>query len=181
MENPITDIFLWQQMKKGDITAFEKLYDTYADVLLTFALQYTNEAAIAKDVIHDVFLDLYKYRTGLAESVNVKSYLFKITQRNVLKKNKASQKTFRINPDYDTVTPKEVSFEETLIAEESTIELNSKLAFALQELTEKQRKALFYRFNEDKPYEEIALILGISIESCRTLIYRCLKELRKKL
>lgn len=181
MENTSTDIFLWQQIKKGEITAFEKLYDIYADVLLTFALQYTNEPSIAKDAIHDVFLDIYKYRTGLAENVNVKSYLFKITQRNVLKKNKASQKIFHINTDYDTVTPKEASFEETLIEEENNLELNSKLAFAMQELTEKQRTALFYRFNEDKPYDEIATILGISIESCRTLIYRCLKELRKKL
>ncbi|MCV2484785.1 sigma-70 family RNA polymerase sigma factor [Flavobacterium sp. SH_e] len=181
MENTTTDISLWQQVKKGDITAFEKLYDIYADVLLTFALQYTNEPTIAKDAIHDVFLDIYKYRSGLAESVNVKSYLFKITQRNVLKKNKASQKIFSISSDYDSVILKELSFEETLIEEEINLELNSKLAFAMEELTEKQRKALFYRFNEDKPYEEIATILGISIESCRTLIYRCLKELRKKL
>ena len=80
MENTTTDIFLWQQIKKGDISAFEQLYDNYADVLLTFALQYTNEPSIAKDAIHDVFLDIYKYRTGLAESVNVKSYLFKISR-----------------------------------------------------------------------------------------------------
>jgi RNA polymerase sigma factor (sigma-70 family) len=181
MQNTSTDIFLWQQIKKGDITAFENLYDTYAAVLLTFALQYTNESTIAKDAIHDVFLDIYKYRDGLAENVNIKSYLFKITQRNVLKKNQASKKIYHIDPDYDFITPKEASFEETLIAEESTIELNAKLAFAMQELTEKQRQALFYRFNEDKSYEEIAYILDISIESCRTLIYRCLKELRKKL
>ncbi|TDX11238.1 RNA polymerase sigma factor [Flavobacterium sp. S87F.05.LMB.W.Kidney.N] len=181
MENTTTDILLWQQIKKGDITAFEKLYDIYSDGLLTFALQYTTEPSIAKDAIHDVFLDIYKYRTGLAESVNVKSYLFKITQRNVLKKNKTSQKIFHLNTDYSKLTPKEASFEETLIEEENNLELNAKLAFAMQELTENQRKALFYRFNEDKPYEEIASILGISIESCRTLIYRCLKELRKKL
>ena len=181
MENTTSDIFLWQQIKKGDITAFEKLYDIYADVLLTLALQYTNESSIAKDAIHDVFLDIYKYRSGLAESVNVKSYLFKITQRNVLKKHKASQKTFSINSDYDEVILKELSFEDTLIEEENTTALNSKLAFAMEELTEKQRRALFLRFNEDKPYEEIASVLGISIESSRTLIYRCLKELRKKL
>ncbi|MEL1255201.1 sigma-70 family RNA polymerase sigma factor [Flavobacterium sp. DGU38] len=181
MENTTEDILLWEQIKKGDINAFEKLYDSYADVLLTFALQYTNEESFAKDAIHDVFLDIYKYRTGLAETVNVKSYLFKITQRNVLKKNKASQKIFHINREYEYFTPKEASFEETLIAEENTLELNSKLAFAIEELTEKQRTALFYRFNEDKPYEEIASILDISVESSRTLIYRCLKELRKKL
>lgn len=181
MENTTTDIYLWQQIKKGDIPAFETLYDIYADVLLTFALQYTKDTTIAKDAIHDVFLDIYKYRSGLAESVNVKSYLFKITQRNILKKNQASQKIFHLNTEYDYITPKEASFEDVLIDQENTLELNSKLAFAMQELTEKQRKALFYRFNEDKPYEEIASILEISIESCRTLIYRCLKELRKKL
>ncbi|KAF2514852.1 RNA polymerase sigma factor [Flavobacterium foetidum] len=181
MENTSEDIFLWQQIKKGDITAFEKLYDIYADVLFTFALQYTKETSIAKDAIHDVFLDIYKYRSGLAESVNVKSYLFKITQRNVLKKEKAAQKIFYITSDYDTVTLKELSFEDSLIEEENNATLNSRLAFAMQELTDKQRQALFYRFNEDKPYEEIATILDISIESCRTLIYRCLKELRKKL
>ncbi|QSW88921.1 MULTISPECIES: RNA polymerase sigma factor [Flavobacterium] len=181
MENTTTDISLWQQIKKGDITAFENLYDSYADVLLTFALQYTNEASEAQDAVHDVFLDLYRYKNNLSDPVNVKSYLLKITQRNILRKNKSREKLFIYDEDHQQKALEETSFEQTLIEEEKILELNSKLAFAMQDLTEKQRKALFYRFNENKPYEEIAYILDISVESCRTLIYRCLKELRKKL
>ncbi len=179
MDTSNGDIFIWKRVKNGDISAFEHLYDSYSALLFSFAHQYSSDEDLIQDAIHDTFLDIYKYKDNLADNVNIKPYLFKSLQRNIFKKLKASNKLISIEQSqwYDV---NESSAEELLIENESQTELNIKLAFALEELPKKQRKALFLRFNEECTYEEIALQMNISLESCRTLVYRALKELRNK-
>ncbi|MFT5214492.1 MAG: RNA polymerase sigma factor (sigma-70 family), partial [Patiriisocius sp.] len=71
------------------------------------------------------------------------------------------------------------SYEEEIIKSERTAEKHAKLENALCTLTEKQRKGLFLRYNQEKTYEEISLIMGVSIGSARTTTYRAIKALRK--
>lgn len=180
MGNKISDIRLWDQIKNGDAQAYHKLYDQYGDVLFSFGIQYTNDQVLVEDGIHDVFLELYRYRKTLADEVNIKSYLFKSLQRNIFKKLKLQTKIVRLDSIAEN-NYKTESVEDELIVSETTFTKHANLALALTSLTKKQRYALHLRFSEDQSYEEISIILEISLESCRTLIYRSLKELRKKL
>ena len=70
-------------------------------------------------------------------------------------------------------------FSKKIIGEEQTLERNNNLSKALKTLTKKQRKVLFLRFNQDRTYQEISEIMGVSIETARTSIYRAIKTLRK--
>ncbi len=180
MENKNSDINLWHQIKKGDAHAYHKLYDRYADVLFSFGMQYTNDDALVQDAIHDVFVELYRYRKTLAEEVIIKSYLFRSLQNDILKKIKSQTKIVRLDAVSESVY-KTGSKEEELIHDETIFTKHATLAWALTSLSKKQRHALHLRFTEDQSYDEISAILEISLESCRTLIYRALKELRKKL
>lgn len=180
MEDKKSDIYLWSKIKKGDALAYHELYDRHADALFSFGMQYTNDEALVQDAIHDVFVELYRYRKTLAEEVVVKSYLIRSVQRDIFKKLKSQTKVVRL----DSISENNYrtdSAEEDLISNETILIRNSNLAFALTSLTQKQRYALQLKFTEDQSYDEISSILGISLESCRTLIYRALKELRKQL
>ena len=152
MEDKKKDIFLWSQIKKGDTNAYHTLYDRYINVLFSFG----------------------------AEVVDIKSYLFKTLQRDIFKKLRIQSRNIKFDTINDTFNAIE-SIEDSLIYDETVFQRNNKLASALTSLTKKQRQALDLRFSDNQSYEEIALILGINLESCRTLIYRSLKELRKKL
>lgn len=180
MKNEKRDIDLWYQIKRGDVHAYHKLYDRYINTLFTFGMQYTNDDALVQDAIHDIFVDLHRYRNTIATDVVVKSYLFKSLQNDIFKKLKSKTKTVRLDiiseGDYKTD-----SAEDELIFSETALNKNASLAMALSSLTKKQRYALHLRFSEDLSYEEISSTLEISLESCRTLIYRSLKELRAKL
>ena len=180
MENKKSDINLWKQIKKGEAQAYHTLYDSYADLLFSFGMQYTNDDALVQDAIHDVFVELHRYRKTLSENVIIKSYLFRSLQNNILKKLKSQTKIVRLEAVSDSIY-KTDSTEEELIYNETIFTKHANLAVALNSLTHKQRNALHLRFSEDQSYEEISSILEISLESCRTLIYRALKELRKKL
>ena len=97
MQNKNTDIHLWSQIKKGDPHAYHKLYDRYADVLFSFGIQYTNDEALVQDAIHDVFVELYRYRKTIADEVIIKSYLFRSLQNDIFKKLKSQTKIVRLD------------------------------------------------------------------------------------
>lgn len=180
MENVKKDIDLWNQIRKGDAQAYNELYDRYIDSLFTFGIQYTNDETLVQDAIHDIFIELHKYRKTVAEQVQVKSYLFKSLHNDILRKLKMRSKTVLLD-DFTADINETQSIEEQLILGETTMMKNAKLELALNSLTEKQRYALNLRFTEDLSYEEISSALNISLESCRTLIYRSLKDLRLEL
>ena len=180
MENVKKDIDLWNQIRKGDAQAYNELYDRYVDSLFTFGIQYTNDETLVQDAIHDIFIELHRYRKTVAEQVQVKSYLFKSLHNDILRKLKMRSKTVLLDDFTEDINETE-SVEEQLILGEITMMKNAKLELALNSLTEKQRYALNLRFTEDLSYEEISSALNISLESCRTLIYRSLRDLRLEL
>ncbi|TSE05549.1 MULTISPECIES: RNA polymerase sigma factor [Aquimarina] len=175
------DSILWTKVKLGDLNAFNELYDKYIDSLYAFGIQYTNDTGYVKDCIHDLFLDIYKYRKKLSDVDNVKYYLFTSLKRKINKKFKSKLKLFSADDKKDEIVSSSKSAEESIIQSENSLEISAKLSVAMTSLSSKQRKGLSLKFDEKKSYEEIAAILGISIESVRTLIYRAVKKLRNEI
>ncbi|MBG6130085.1 RNA polymerase sigma factor (sigma-70 family) [Aquimarina sp. EL_43] len=175
------DTTLWTKVKLGDLDAFNQLYDKYIDALYEFGIQYTNDTDYVKDCIHDLFLDIYKYRKKLSDVDNVKYYLFKSLKRKINRKFKSKLTLFSTEEKKNEIKSEYKSIEETIIQSENSSEIEAKLSVALTSLSSRQRKGLSLKFEEKKSYEEIAAIMGISIESVRTLIYRAVKKLRNKI
>jgi RNA polymerase sigma factor (sigma-70 family) len=49
----------------------------------------------------------------------------------------------------------------------------------LDKLTKRQREAIFLRFTQDLPYEEIASIMAINYRSVINLIHEAIKSIRQ--
>ena len=60
-------------------------------------------------------------------------------------------------------------------------ELQEAIEQAIRALPEKQRMALVLRRYEDKSYEEIGEVLGLSIAAVKSLLFRARTELRAAL
>jgi len=177
------DFQMWDELKKGSTLALGRLYDLYIDDLFSYGVQYSKDRGYVMDCIHDLFFDLYRYRTNLAMTDNVKSYLLKSLQRKINKKY--SRKIIPLQGDYpleinDLRTSQTASFEQGIIDAEHAAEKSAKLTLAMECLSKKQKKGLFLRFTQDKSYEEIAEIMKTSAPSARTAIYRALKMLREQ-
>lgn len=176
-----TDSILWKKVKLGDLDAFNLLYDQYIDILYSFGIQYTTDTNYVKDCIHDLFLDIYKYRKKLSDVDNVKFYLFKSLKRKINKKYKSKLILFASDERKEEIASLSQSIEESIIQEENSSEVATKVSAAFTCLSKKQRRGVSLKFYEEKSYEEIAVILGISIESVRTLIYRAVKKMRNQI
>ena len=177
--NEIAQI-LWKKLKKGDINALGKLYDLFIDELFAYGMRFSGDQSQVMDCIHDLFLNLYKYRKNLADTDHVDYYLMRALKNSILK-NPQKNNVSLPQGQQKYLKTIDKSIEDNLIAEEFSRERSIKLANAIKSLSKKQRKGLKLRFTEEYSYEEIAHLMNISVETSRTLIYRAIKALRKEL
>lgn len=173
------DYFLWKRFKDGDDEAFYWLYDQNIDALYSFGTRISNDTEFVKDCIHDLFLDIYKYRHQLSDTDSIRFYLFRSLKRKIHKREKRHL-SIMYNDDIAATREQVVPGAEKNIVEQETKDENHMiLEKAMEKLTQHQKEALFLKFDQNLSYPEIAELLGISVESVRTSIYRALKTLRE--
>lgn len=177
-----TESEIWTEFVSGTTGGFEALYRHYVDELYNFGLRYTRDTYAIEDCIHDLFIDLDKYRTKLTSVDAPLFYLLKSFRRklakNLSKPATISIDTFFSRPDdleFDTL---ELTREQELIFEETKKETSRQLADYLNRLPARQREIIFLKYRYDLSYEEIATLLNITVPTCRTLVYRALGKLR---
>ena len=91
--NTNTDLVLWVKLKDGNIEALGKLYDLYIDEMFSYGMQFCADKTKVMDHIHDVFLNLYKYRKNLANTDQVKYYLFRSLKNQIISSAKRARST----------------------------------------------------------------------------------------
>ena len=177
------NIALWQKLKDGNVEALGLLYDIFIDDLFIYGSQFSPDRQKIMDSIHDVFLNLFKYRDKLASTDNVKYYLFRSLKNQILKESKSKLQFTSDIRFFDTknIFNSVPSYEDELIEFESLDKRDFKLTNALSCLTKKQKQCIALRFNDDLQYEEIAEIMNVSVQTSRTIIYRAIKLLRSNL
>ena len=172
---------LWRQFKEGSDQAFYLLYDLYADKLYRYGIHFSDDKDFIKDCIHDLFLNLHKYRLKISETTNVQFYLFR-SLRRIIHKERVRGLPFVRNARSYTLNEMPVfSHEDYLIAAETKTEENNALNAAMKKLSHRQREGLSLKFEHDHTYAEISEIMGISVESARSIIYLALKQLRNSI
>src|ERR1700677_227039 len=81
----MTDEALLDQVRRGDETAFQTLYQRFRDPLFRFAYRLTSSAEQAEDLVHDCFVGLF--RGGFdARRSSLRTYLYAAV-RNLSRKH----------------------------------------------------------------------------------------------
>lgn len=181
METKVDDVF-WSAFSKGDTHAFRQLYDLYIDDLFAYGRKYTRDTEMVKDAIHDLFLDLYRYRENLSRPSCVRAYLLSALRRKIWRKLQARPQHMSLeeagqSPAFSIA----VNPESHYIDAEEQHAGNPNLNRALGALSSRQKEAIYLKYHAELPYTEIAAIMGVSVATCRTLVYRGIKVLRDSL
>lgn len=171
----------WKAMKVGDGKALEKLYQQFANPLYNYGSKFTTDNEQVRECIQSLFVTLWISRANLGVPANIKNYLFKAIRLAIFKNAKVAnaQDSFDQNGQYNFLAT--LSIEDKIIIEEDRFELQQRLQSGLDQLSPRQREAIFLRFYEGMDYVEIAEVMDISTKGTYKLMARAINVLRDKL
>lgn len=165
-------------MKSLDKAAFEELFRSYFTPLCSFAQKYVNDLDEAKDIVHNVFINLWNKRDEVDMETSLKSYLFQGVYNRSLNFIRDHKKLVQFDaPQSESALNQYVESKDHLESREAESRINR----ALDDLPEKCREIFLMNRFDGLKYREIAEKLNISIKTVETQMSRALKTLRERL
>ena len=178
VENAAENV-VWRNFRNGDSDALAQIFREQYDSLYYYGMKLTRDEDLVKDCIQNVFLKLWTRRDQLGEIRYVKAYLLKTLQRHISDEAVASGKKKNLQTDLVYEFDITFSHEDFLIAAQISKEQGEALARFLNQLSKRQREALFLKFYEGLDYEKIADVMALNVQSVRNLIHQSLKSLKE--
>lgn len=170
---------LWLKIRSGDHHSFELLYRRVFSMLFRFGSKISNGKAV-KDAIHDMFLDIWRYRGNLQQTTSVRYYLFSALKRRLILNNRNAQRFSVVDLKAEWATDHSHESHEAIIVENEMLDHQTRrLVKHLQQLPPRQYEALLLKFFHRLTYAEIAEKLEINEQSARNLVARGLELLKK--
>lgn len=179
MHSKVENMVLWNAFREGNREAFERIYELYADELVSYGFRVTSNVQLIEDSMHDLFIELWQSRANLSETDSIKFYLFRSLRNKIHRFQQRD--VFYNSEDIGQFEwgEAEVMIESQWIKKEDEAELLHQLRAGYQQLSPRQQQAIDLRFTHHFSNEEIARIMGVNYQSACKFIYSALKRLRE--
>ncbi|GHT66545.1 RNA polymerase [Bacteroidia bacterium] len=179
MYNNVKDSELWNHFREGDKAAFAALFERTSDRLYRYGLKFTDDEELVKDCIQDLFLKTHQNRAELPDVDNCAFYLFKLLKNMLVD-------AFRQQEKIGYISPQELPFHAEFVYDQSEQddtddEIHERFEQVLSLLSDRQKEAIYLRYQAEMSYEEISQLLGINYQSARNLIHRSIEKIRKEM
>ncbi|MCE9594026.1 MAG: sigma-70 family RNA polymerase sigma factor [Planctomycetes bacterium] len=183
---PKEDLSLVEETLAGNQLAFQLLVERYQGRMFALARHYTRNTAELEDIVQDTFLKAFTHLSSFERQSSLYTWLARIainTSLDFLKRHGRSpvqavedlevvQGFERSRPNSHSPAP------DSRLEREEIARITQEV---LAELPEIFRTVLVLREFEDLPYQEIADILGISIGTVESRLFRARARFRDKL
>ena len=156
-------------------SAFERLFKSNYERLYYFAYDLVRDEESARDVVSEVFANAWQ-RRELLDPSRVLSYLFTSVRNRSLDQLKASHRNVAIVEEVTSLTDHFADsdwqeHEERVLA----------LLKGMEQLPERSRRVLNARFFEMKSNQEVAEMIGITVDGVKKIVQRSFATLRESL
>lgn len=167
---------VWTEFRSSNRKALDYLYEKYVRLLYVYGGKISRNHTVVEDCIHDLFVELWNKRKILGDTDNIKFYLFKTLRKKIVTKISSSSEV-----PSAVIKEAEVDFpiEFNIIEEQLVSERQSMMKRALASLTESQREAIYLKFYEKLPYQQIASVMDTDLKSAYKVIGKAIDTLRK--
>lgn len=161
---------------QADPEAFRPLYEKYFKRIFLFVHHRIGEKAITADITSQVFLkSLININKFSFRGLPFSAWLFRIALNEC-------NDFFRKNNRHRLVTMEEGMVDhlyDELTAETRLEDLRQRLPEILQKLSVNELQIIELRFFEQRPFKEVADILGITETYAKVKVYRILEKMKK--
>ncbi len=179
MKQKKSDIDVLELLKKGDVLAFDTIYQKYCRRLFGFVLKYVKQKDDAEEIVQEVFVKIWESRHKIDVFSSFDSFLFTIAYNSTISllRKRVTEKKY-----VDFL----ISQQQEYIVNDSSVEiqfneLNDKVQLLLNELTPRQKEIFQLSRVEGLTHEEIAKKLNISANTVKNHMVTVLSFLRKSL
>ncbi|MBD1420172.1 RNA polymerase sigma factor [Sphingobacterium chuzhouense] len=169
---------LLHKLQEGDRLAFEIIYHRYKGLLYVHASKHLKDQEEAKDIIHDIFSNLWQNRTALHIQENLTAYLYQAVRNRVINQQLKSQRADEyIDSLQGFIDHVQVDTDHRVREKMLTALIEHEIA----SLPPKMRMVFELSRKEGLSHKEIAEQLNISEQSVRSHVKGALKILRLRL
>lgn len=177
---------LMKRVAKGDDEAFKLLFERHNRLAWSVIYRQLGNVAASEDLVQEAFLRVYRAAPKYEPSAKFSTWLYTVVTNLCLnyKRDRARDRLRLVGSEEDeqgsaleqlaAVEPEEHGDDEAAKRTQAVRE-------AIQSLPENQRMALILSRYEEKSYEEVAEILGVTVAAVKSLTSRARTTLKEKL
>ncbi len=187
LEGHTPDEELMAQYQQGNQSAFFQLFKRHKRGVFSYILRYTGNEQESEEVFQDVFIKLHRAAPTWQPTAKFSTWLYTIV-RNLcidVHRKKKIRKTLSLDEKGDN---EERSLYEVIPSEDprpdsqsSDAEINQVLEKALAGINPDQREVFLLREKNGLKFEEIAEVLGVSVNTVKSRMRYALENLKKYL
>ena len=171
-----------KRIRAGSHDAFEKLFFAYASDLCAFAAQHLDEEETAKDIVQEVFCDLWRRHESWYPKGTPKAYLYSAVRNKALDHLDHRQvgRNYRAAKKRDQNCGRREAEDEPLRDLQSR-ELKQMVDEAVESLPRRRRMVYCMVRRHGMSYAEVSDALDIATKTVENQMGRALKTLRDRL
>lgn len=166
------------KIKRGEIHAFEYLFNQYYDWLCNYIFRLCGDRNLSKDIVQEVMVRLWERRNQISIKGSLKGYLFKSCHNQFLLHLRKQKK----QPDLLDKVRWETIYESYFEKKEEDFYMKSarlKLEELIDKLPPKCKEIFIMNKLERRKYREIAQDMGISIKTVENQMSKALRIIRE--
>lgn len=173
-----TDKKIIKRFKEGDVEAFDTIYHQFSKKLLHFALGLVKNEDVAKDLVQEVFVNLWEKRGQVDPDLNVDNYIFTITYNSIRKYFRKKSIETKVIDQLLKDSPEIIQGADGPVIYNELFELASK---TIEDLPPRRKAVYKLSKLEGKKIKEIAAELNISTRTAENHLAKALKYLKEEL
>lgn len=172
---PKVNADLLRMLREGDAAAFGKIYKIFAPVLYQRLLRLLKDTDTVEEILQDTFLKLWEKRAQIDPEQAFTTYLYRIADHLAIDVFRRISRDKALQQELWAST---ISFylhtEETFLAKEQ----RQLISTAIEQLPPKRKQILVLCKLEDKSYQEVAELMGISVSTVSNQLAKAIKEIK---
>lgn len=175
-----SDLRIWQNFRRGNKAAFQKIYFEHYRFLYNYCRKFTSDTSLVEDLIQDLFINILVRKDRLSDTDNIRLYLFSSIRRSLFKALNA--KEHKVTDLFDPLDPA-FHFDDGVdpnYGEDEEQNRTLKLMYkAVNKLGARQKEIVYMKYFSELNNKEIAEVLGVSYQTVRNTLCNALRNIRK--
>jgi RNA polymerase sigma-70 factor (ECF subfamily) len=153
-----------KRLKQQKLPEFEKIFHLFYPALCFFAGRLVNDAAIAQDIVTDVFVKFWQKQSDFKTVYAVKAFLYISTRNACINHNQQAQYQGRIR---ESIRLQSNEVDDDGMKEAIHSEVLQQVYTIVNDLPEKCREVIFLSYSKGLDCHEIARQMQLSVHTVR--------------